>query len=215
MNKNLRNFVLFLAFVAIIGVIYYITSSGILDSEKIETFVESYGMWGPVIFGLIYVIISSLGISAAALTILAGVLFGIWLGLIVVVVSATIAAGITFFIGRYFMHLLPQRKKDSKKLFNKLVKMVEDNAKQNGFLAVCILRLSFLPYIPLSYACGFVRNLKFSSYIMATFLTNIVGSFVFIYFGASLTQSLPFFLSGVVLLILFIYLVRRFNKKKK
>lgn len=107
------------------------------------------------------------------------------------------------------------RKHDSNKSkpLQSIVNVIEKNCKDNGFTAIAILRLSFMPYIILSYAAGLVKTLRFRDFILATFLTNIFGSFVFIILGASLTQSWPLFIVAVVLVLLFTILSKHLKSK--
>ena len=193
-------------------------SPGKKDIDKVKAFVESFGILAPIAYGLFYIAITLLGISAAAFTILAGVIFGTFKGLIIVVIAATIAATIAFFISRYFKDKFfsNKNKKTDEGFMKKMIEKIEDNCEKRGFATIAILRLSFLPYMPLSYASGLVKKLKATDFILATFLTNIFGSFVFIFLGASITESIPLFLGAIILLILFLQvpkIIKKFEKK--
>lgn len=177
-----------------------------ISTDKISTFISSFGIFGPLVFGLLYIIISLFGISAAALTILAGVLFSLPVAMSVVVISATIVATLGFLISRYFSKYLPNKG-------SKLVKKIEEKCEKNGFLAIAVLRLLFLPYMPLSYAAGLVKKLKLRDFVLATFLTNIFGSFFFIFLGYSLTKSLPYVIVAIILLIGFFQIPKLLKKK--
>lgn len=177
-----------------------------ISTDKISSFISSFGVFGPLVFGLLYIIISLFGISAAALTILAGVLFSLPVAMSVVVISATIVATLGFLISRYFSKYLSNKE-------SKLVKKVEEKCEKNGFLAIAILRLLFLPYMPLSYAAGLVKKLKLKDFVLATFLTNIFGSFFFIFLGYSLTKSLPYVIVAILLLIGFFQIPKLLKKK--
>ncbi|MFT4244563.1 MAG: TVP38/TMEM64 family protein [Candidatus Woesearchaeota archaeon] len=213
MNFNKKNIIwgLFITFIIIILIsIHFLFDE--ISVEGIIQFVRSFGIFSIVIFALIYIGISLTGFSAVVLTVLAGTLFGLWLGLIVVVISATISAGIGFYISRFLSHKFIQKGKIHNKTIQSFVEKIEKNCEQNGFITIAILRLSFLPYIPLSYATGLVKTLKFRDFILATFLTNIFGSFVFIVLGASLTQSWPLFVGAIILLILFMWVPKVIKK---
>ncbi len=68
----------------------------------------------------------------------------------------------------------------------------------------------------LSYAAGLVRTAKLKDFALATFLTNIIGSFSFVYFGSQLDAGwkaliLPI---GLILLTLLIpKIVKKYQKK--
>lgn len=171
----------------------------IQDIDALTNFVNQFGIWAPIVYGIIYCIGAVVGAPSSLLTIAAGLLFGLWNGLIVVVISATIAAGISFFIARqfeeYFTNFL-------RKNAPSVLKHLEKAATENGFKIILFARLFFLPYAPVNYASGVVKGLKFKDYIVATFLTNILGSFAFLFLGSSITQNWWIFLLGVGLLIL-------------
>lgn len=65
--------------------------------------VEELGPLGPLYFGALYVLAEVLIIPAIPLTTAAGFLFGVAGGTAVVLTSATIAAGISFQLGRTFL----------------------------------------------------------------------------------------------------------------
>jgi len=218
MKKNIKKYLMILSSLLILGfLIFHFKNAPFFQIEHIKSFVESLGFWGPLVFALIYIIVTIVGISAAAFTILAGVIFGVFNGLLIVVISATISAMIAFYIARTLKDKLfsnKGKKNSNSKIIKNLILKVENSFENNGFLAISILRLSFMPYIPLSYAAGFVNKLKARDFFLATFITNIFGSFVFIYLGNSITQSIPIFLGAIILLVLFMQ-IPKFIKKKK
>lgn len=208
----------------VILLIYILNMYDLVNPEKITSLVESSGMYAPIVFAFLYIIITTLGISAAFFTILAGALFGTFKGLIIVVISATIAADIAFYLARFFREKVigNSKEKDKKNVINSLVNKIEKQAKDNGFITIAILRLSFFPYIPLSYAAGLVKNLRAIDFTLATFITNIFGSFVFIFLGDKLgdlimgkfeMQTVLTLLFAIILLVLFIVFVPKIMKR--
>ncbi|MCH8520202.1 MAG: VTT domain-containing protein [Nanoarchaeota archaeon] len=188
----------------------------IITFEIIETFLEPFGSYSMIIFALLYIIITLFGFSAVVFTVLAGTLFGIGWGLVIVVIAATLASGIAFYIARYFSTIFFKGEIKNQALHN-LIEKIEKNCDKNGFTTIVILRLSFMPYIPLSYAAGLVKTLKFRDFILATFITNIFGSFVFIVLGASITKSWYVFVGAIMLVLLFTQfpkLIKKYSKLK-
>jgi len=182
-------------------------------TEIIKTFIAQFGLFAPIVFMIIYSLITVVGIPASALTILAAVIFGNIKGYIIVVIGASIADAIAFFTARYFKDKVDfdnkiQKSKTTKKLFDKLNK----GAEKNAFFAICLLRLSFMPYIPVSYAAGLVKNIRPIDSILATFVTNLLGSAVFIFLGGSIGDSWYIFVSAIVLLVLFLQLPKLLKK---
>ena len=65
--------------------------------------VESLGPLGYLYFSIIYIVLEILALPAIPLTASAGYLFGVLPGTFVTLLSATIAAGVSFLIGRTFL----------------------------------------------------------------------------------------------------------------
>ncbi len=216
MNNKLskKNILITITILILIGGLFYLNTLDILNVNKIQNFIDGFGIYGPIIFMLLYIIISIFGVSAAALTIIAGLIFDIKTAMITVVIGATIAAYIAFLISRHFSKYINIKNKNIKKIVEK----IEKKSEKNGFFAIAILRLMFLPYIPLSYAAGLVKKLKAKDFVLATFVTNIFGSFFFIFLGFSITKSLPYFISAIILLILFLQtpkLIKKYTNHDK
>ena len=100
MKRDIRS-ILLIVFFIFVGIVYFNYSDS-LTAEGIRSFVEAYGTSAPIVYGLLYIIILVLLFPATIASVLAGVIFGKFIGSIVVIVSATIAAGIAFYVTRYF-----------------------------------------------------------------------------------------------------------------
>lgn len=217
MDKKFKKISLLIIFITILILIYVLFKKfHLLDIDFLKSYVKSLGIFGPLAFIVIYIIFALTSFPATVLTISAGIIFGLWYGLLYVVIAATLAATIAFYIARYYREKFIEDRFKSK-TFKKIVTKIEDHAEKRGFFIITILRLSFMPFIPLSYASGLVKKLKAKDFILATILTDIIGSFVFIYLGFSITKSIPYFLLGVCLLILFLHipkLVKIYHNRK-
>ena len=119
MSKSKKYFSIVVLVFIFILMIYSIKNSGVLNFEYIQSIVENSGMWAPIVFGLIYILITIFGISAALFTVLAGTIFGTFNGLVIVVISATISATIAFYIARIFRQNFLENKVDKKEQKNK------------------------------------------------------------------------------------------------
>lgn len=192
MDKKIKfGFIGLVVVVVILFLGFFIQSQGLLSFDALTELIESTGIWAPIVFALFYIAITLIGISAAFFTVLAGTLFGTVNGLIIVVISATISATIAFFITRFLSkEFLSDKSSKKQSVVHGLIEKIDKQVEKNGFYAITILRLSFLPYIPLSYASGLVKKLKASDFILATFITNIFGSFVFIFLGDRIGELL-------------------------
>ncbi len=193
-------------------IILYPYLSDLANVDVLRNTIEPFGVFASLAFAIIYIIAGLLFLPLSVFSIAAGTVFGLWQGLIIVLISATIAAAVSFIIARQFT--LPEAKRG---IIQKLQKTVERYLEKNTFQAIFILRLLYLPYIALSYAAGLVKACTFWPFVWATFLTNIVGSFVFVYFGDQLGRGLSALIIPVILIALSLlipYVTRKLSKKR-
>lgn len=203
---------LIIGVVIIIGIFLYPHLVEIANLDNLRGFVYQFGVFAPVAFSVVYVVAGLLFVPLSLFSIAGGVLFGTVKGTIVIVVAATTAAMLSFILARPFHSLIPRSEAG---IIHKLQHRIEKQLDHNTFQTILILRLLFPPYIIFSYACGLVRTCKFWPYSSATFFSNIVGSFVFVYLGASLDKGLQALLLPAVLVALVIFIpkvVRKFTK---
>lgn len=201
----------------IAGAIFWIHKAGIIDFTLLEELVEGAGAYGLVVFGFVYIVLSMFGISKIAMTILAGALFSLTEAMVVTVVASTIAAGLGFYLTRYFKDYIERvfmriGKAERNTMLQNAVAKIETNARKRGFYTIVILRLSFVPLMLISYASGLVSSLRARDFLAAVFFTNIYMHFVYIFLGTSLTRSLPMFAAALAVIILFVQ-TPRFIKK--
>lgn len=175
-----------------------------LSIDSIQTFLQGFGMWGPVVYIVMYIVLTVMFFPASVLTISGGFVFGLFWGTIYAIIGATIAATVAFLIARYLAKDWVE--KTSGKTFKKYNKKLSEK----GFETVAILRLLFLPYIPLSYAAG-ASSVSLVAFILATFLTNIPGGFAFAYLGQSITN--PKTIAIAVVMIVLVMMIPKLVKK--
>jgi len=184
-------------------VFYYPQVSSWLNVENVRSFIDQFGALAPLAFITLYVIAGLFFLPLTIFSIAGGVLFGALWGTIIVLTSATLVGAFAFLIARQFSHLIPQAKAG---IIFKLQDTVEKRLEKSTFQSIMILRLLYMPYIALSYAAGLVKTAQFWPFVGATFLTNIIGSFVFVYLGDQIDKGLaalaiPVVLIGLTLLI--------------
>src|SRR6185437_16215520 len=97
---------------------------------------------GPLVFGLLYVVICLLLLPAWAMTLVAGALFGLASGTLVVSLASTMAAGLSCLIARYFARERIARRIRHYPRFD----AVDRAVAEGGWKIVALLRLS--PAVP-------------------------------------------------------------------
>lgn len=143
-------------------------------------FIEVYGPAGYALFVAVYAGLEILAIPAVPLTMSAGLLFGSFIGTIIVSISGTVAASVAFLIARYFAR-------------ERILKMVKGNKKflaidkaigENGFRVVTLLRLSpLLPFSLGNYLYG-LTSVKFIPYVLGSWLGMLPGTWAYVSAGA-------------------------------
>lgn len=153
--------------------------------QSIVSQIESMGSMGMIYFALAYTVAEILAIPAIPLTTSAGYLFGIRNGSILVLCSASIAAAISFLIGRMLLRefvneRILQKQKQQNPKFQKLDKVIG----QNGFRFMILLRLSpIFPFALSNYVYGAATSIKFWPYFWGTLIGFTPGTIAYVYTG--------------------------------
>ncbi len=145
----------------------------------LEDWLEGLGLWAPLAFAAIYVVAAVLFVPGGALTILAGVLFGLLWGVVTVSLASTTAAAVAFLIGRYLARDAVRAQAEQYPKFG----AVDRAIGEGGWKIVLMLRL--VPLFPFStgnYLLG-LTPVRFWGYVLASWIGMLPGTFVFIYLG--------------------------------
>ena len=147
--------------------------------EGFQGWITDLGAIGIAVFVALYVGVTVVLGPAWALTLVAGLAYGLW-GIPLVIGSATLAACVAFLIGR---HVARERVK----------KLVDDNGKLNalnravskeGWKVVGLMRLSpVFPFGLQNYLFG-VTGIGFLPYALATAIGILPGTALYVYIGS-------------------------------
>lgn len=178
----------------VIGVVIYQQQSGLSAQALAADLAERLsgaiaGTWyGPFIYVLIYFLRPVILFPASILTILAGNLYGLWLGLVWGLLGGTVSAVIPFFAGRWLFAQqgTPPAPATSGNPLGRFTGIL----RENPFQAVLTMRLLFLPYDAASIFAGSL-GVPFGQFFLATLLGNVVGAIPYIALGASIEGN-PF-----------------------
>ncbi len=157
-----------------------------LSIEKIKGFVEGYGYLAPVVFILICMgkpalfFIPSLGLS-----VIAGTVFGPVYGTLYVAIGGTGSAVVGFYVARFFgKNSVEHIVRNSKSLIN-----LNEKMENKGFSTVLVLRLFNIPWDIVSYSAG-LSKIKFKDFFVASLLMVLPISFIYTYFGSTVTRPM-------------------------
>ena len=132
-----------------------------------------------LIFTIIWVVLAGFGLPAA---LLAGFIFGKWLGTFILIVGMTIGATILYMLGNYFF------KEVIKEKFLNRFKNLEIKFKKSEFIYLLVYR--FIGGIPfaLSNVLPCIFNVKVSNFFWATLIGLTPALFLVVSIGSGLEQ---------------------------
>jgi len=160
---------------AAVGVARFTPLQSYLTPAGLGRFLERTGIWGPVIFALVYAAGVCLFVPGTLLTTLGAAIFGPYQGFFYVWAGAMLGASVAFWIGRTLGRDL------AASLVGDRLKKYDEAIERNGFATTLYLRLVYFPFTPMNFGMGLTR-VRFRDYFFGTALGIIVGVFVFTFF---------------------------------
>ncbi len=195
------------------GLIYFIFNT---DSYSVAEFVDSYGAFSYLIFmGLVILEIVFAPIPPIALYIAGGILFGAFLGGVLVLIGNLIGSFIAFELARRFGRKYVEKKvdKNTRGKFDKF-------SEKYGAFSIFLLRINPLTTSDLfSYLAGLTK-MKRSHFLVGTVLGLAPMIFVHTYFGDFFVKDYPVLYLvlvwvSIIYFIGFVYLIWRAARKTK
>lgn len=174
--------------ILLMGTFYYLDVGRYLSLESLKehrdrllAFTEDRYTVSVALFILTYVMVAGLALPGAAiLTLAGGFLFGSVWGTLFVNIGATTGATIAFLAARYLLREWVESK------FGKWLGPLQTGIVQNAFNYLLTLRLiPIVPFFALNLVSGLTR-MSLRTYVAATALGIIPGSFVYAYAGRQL-----------------------------
>lgn len=205
--KNWIKPILFLLFFALAA--YIVRFEFNIGANDISDFILSFGIWGPIIFFLLYALGPIVFFPTSVMSLAAGFVYGLFPGVIYIILGATGAAATGYIMGRFFGKSVIEM--DNFKWFNQ----ISDKIQERSFLYVFILRLvPLMGFDVLSYMSGLTR-VKFRPFILAS-VGMIPGTFAYAFLGSSLgTGDAGMIAIAVGILVLLMVLTYLFRNKVK
>lgn len=175
--------------------------------------INSFGIWGPVIYIVLYVVRPLILFPAAIFSASAGVIWGLK-GFIYLQIGANLSAIGEFLIARYFA------REAVEKLIKGRMANLDKAIERRGFLTVLLIRL--IPNVAWdiqNLGLGLTK-VKFRDYFLATLIGIMPGSFALVYFGSSFISVLTnpkHFWKIIVAMLLFtgIYFLQQYLRKRQ
>nr|WP_134112310.1 TVP38/TMEM64 family protein [Hypnocyclicus thermotrophus] len=176
--KNLKKKILIGTLLVIL--IYLLYKLNIFEKVKnIEDFknwINNFGIVAPIVFIIIYALATVLFLPGTPFTLIGGIIFGPILGLVYVVLGASIGLSLAFLLARYFIRDTIYNKVKDNDTFQK----IEEGVKKNGWRILLITRLvPIFPFNLQNYIYG-LTNIKFVMYAILSSILIIPGSAVYV-----------------------------------
>src|SRR3989344_1016065 len=157
-----------------------------VDLGSVKIWVESAGVWGPLIFIILKITtIVNAPLSVAPLYPVVGILFGFWHGVLYVEIGDFLGYTIAFSISRFYGRKMVDKFISSKEE-SVLSSVIGHVGTPRGFLHAC-LTLFAMPEL-LAYGAGLTK-LPFRNFILILMPLSIIASSILVFFGSLLNPS--------------------------
>lgn len=142
---------------------------------------QELGFWAPAFVAAFYVVAAVFFVPGSILTLGAGFLFGVPLGVLTVWVGASLGACAAFLVGRTVAREWVAEKVSGNEKFA----AIDEAVGREGFKIVLLLRLSpVFPFNFLNYALGLTR-VSFGNYAIASLIGMLPATLMYVYFGSA------------------------------
>lgn len=179
-----------------------------------------YPVYGMALYVLLYVLRPLTLFPGTPLTMLAGFLYGFWLGLLLALVASLLSTALPYMMGRWFT--------DEAKLVDEIEQHEEwfwrllGTMRHNPFQTVLTVRFLYLPYDTVNFIAGQLQ-IPLVPFFLATLVGNLVNAIAIVGIGAAIEGdfetgdfSINPTIIGFSLLVWFIsFLLARWLRKRE
>ena len=162
------------------------------------------------IYSLTYIVMAALSLpGATVMTLAGGAMFGLWIGVPVVIISATIGATLAFWAARYVLRDSVQRR------FGDRLKIINEGLERDGVFYLFSLRLvPAFPFFLINLLMG-LTTIRSVTFVWASLVGMLAGTAVYVNAGTQLAAIIhlsdilsPVLIGSFVLLAAFPWLAR-------
>lgn len=214
MNKNKRYVVLLMIVSALIGIFFYVKSTGVLDfmnsAEKFKEYIMAYEEKAYLMFFIIQflsVIIAPIPSNVSA--VVGGTVFGMWSSFSISMLAIISGSIIVFILGRKFGETFANKFVNSKVL-NKYQKYL--SSRNGELLLIIILFLPFLPDDIVGFVVG-LSKISLKKYVIIMLFTRPWEILAASALGAS-DMAIPLWEWGIIALFI-VFIMRNSDKIEK
>ena len=154
--------------------------------KGLQDWIRSFGVWAPLVYGLVYVLAVIAAIPGSAVTLLGGGLFGSVLGTAIVSISSTVGAALSFLIARYFARHAVEKWVSRNEKFKKLDQMT---ARQGATIVAITRLVPVFPFNLLNYGFGLTR-VGFWQYTFWSWVCMFPGTVLYVVAGDAAVKGI-------------------------
>ena len=209
----LRALLLCLWLACVLTVLWYMHLHGLkmrVMPAHLLRLVREAKSFGPFVIIAGYLSVTVVPFPTQALSLISGAAYGPVWGSALALLGANLAASVSFWFGRFFgRHFVSDHEKG-------WLKKYDDGMRENGFMAVVVLRLIGVPFDVVSIGSG-LTEISYRQYLLGSFLGMFPHIVTFVVLGESFTNPKTWVLFGATLLftILVVVFIRRSGWAKK
>ena len=183
------------AIVVVCGWLLWAHTEWFRDPQTIKREVVQWGIWGPIIYMLLYAVGPSFLVPGAVMTIAAGLAFGTGWGSVYSLIGADVGAVVAFGAGRWLGKSFVERIVGER--FHEVLRKIA----RNGFQIIFYLRMvPVIPYNALNLLAG-ASPIKFKDYFWASMIGMVPGTILFAFLGDALWHPMsPRFFLAILLI---------------
>ncbi len=151
--------------------------------QAIAAYYQANPLQSIMIFFVVYVLATSFSIPGASiLSLLAGAVFGLLLGSVLVIFAATIGATIAFWLARYLLgNTIQERYADKLKTINAGVE------KDGAFYLLTLRLLPIFPFFIINVLMG-LTPIRTITYVVTSFFGMLAGTMIYVNVGTQLAN---------------------------
>ena len=180
--SKLKNSVLILTVICILATGLGMFLLGGIDREKLQIWLETTGIWAPIIYILLYTVGTLLILPSTPLNLTGGAIFGIWWGTLWTTAAALIAAVVAFAFTRTVGRDIIAKK------FAGRWEAIDAEIRLGGLFYMFAVRLlPIIPYGLVNFTAG-LTSIKFKDYFVGTLLGTLPGVLPFVMMGSGINQ---------------------------
>lgn len=148
-----------------------------LNPEALQAWVDGFGIMGPLVFMLLYIVATVFFLPGSVITLAGGAIFGPVWGTFYNLTGATIGATLAFLIARYLGSDWVERKSAGR------LKQLKHGVEKEGWRFIAFVRLvPLFPFNLLNYALGLTK-IRLSHYVIASYLCMLPGAVAYTWLG--------------------------------